>query len=380
MKKLISVLLTLVLVFGLVACGDKADTKDTEEKEEVEEVVEEKEEEADDAKVEEADDESEDEAPAEPAGEDQIYALITKSAGNPYMERMAGGFEEVVEESGHEAIIKHPAEITAEAQISLINELVAQNVSAIAIAANDVDALQTALQAAMDQGIKVVSLDSSVNAASRNTHIQQAGVQQVAQSLVDSVEDLAGGSGDWAILSATSTATNQNAWIDAMQEIMEDDQYSDLNLVEIAYGDDEYQKSVDQTLALINNYPDLKVICAPTTVGLAAAAKVITDEGLAGELILTGLGLPSEMAEFIGDDAATPYMFLWNPVDVGRVSGYSLIEMVNGELTGALGEKFDAPDGNTYEVVDDGADGTEIIVGPPFRFDASNIDEWKEVY
>ena len=51
MKKLISVLLTLVLVFGLVACGDKADTKDTEEKEKVEEVVEEKEEEAEDEKL-----------------------------------------------------------------------------------------------------------------------------------------------------------------------------------------------------------------------------------------------------------------------------------------------------------------------------------------
>ena len=41
-----------------------------------------------------------------------------------------------------------------------------------------------------------------------------------------------------------------------------------------AYGDDEPQKSTDQTQALLSKYPDLKVICAPTTVGIAAAAGV----------------------------------------------------------------------------------------------------------
>ncbi len=77
-------------------------------------------------------------------------------------------------------------------------------------------------------------------------------------------------------LSATSQAANQNAWIDAMKKIMEeDDKYSKLELVEVAYGDDEPQKSTDQTAALLEKYPDLKVICAPTTVGIAAAAKYL---------------------------------------------------------------------------------------------------------
>lgn len=360
MKKILSVLLAVIMLFAIAACG--SNNKEVENSSEKGSKAMNSE--------------------AEEATGDQTYAIITKSSGNPYMERMASGFEEVLKDAGYKAIVKHPAEITAEAQIALINELVAQKVSGIAIAANDPDALQTALNQAMEQGIKVVSLDSAVNPQSRNTHIQQAGVQQVAQSLVDAVFDLTGGSGDWAILSATSTATNQNAWIDAMKKILEDEKYADLNLVEVAYGDDEFQKSVDQTLALINNYPDLKLINAPTTVGLAAAAKVITDEGLQGKVIVTGLGLPSEMAEFMGEgEVATPYMFLWNPIDVGKVSAYTLMEMVNGtELTGAAGESFKAADGNTYEVTDDGAGGTEIIVGPPFKFDASNIEEWKEVY
>lgn len=340
MKKLIALLLTLVMVLGLAACAAKTGGNDT-----------------------------------------QTYAIITKAAGNPYNEREAAGFEEVMKDAGYNAIVKHPAEITAEAQITLINELVAQKVSGIAIAANDFDALETALKAAMDAGIKVVSCDSSCNPASRMTHINQAGVQEVAQCLVDATYDLLGGEGDWAILSATSIATNQNAWIDAMKEILKDEKYAKMNLVEIAYGDDEQQKSVDETKALLQNYPNLKLINAPTTVGIAAAAKVITDEGLQGKVIVTGLGLPSEMAEFMtGDNPTCPYMFLWNPIDVGRSAAYALIEMVNGSLTGATGESFTAKNGTTYTVTDAGDGGTEIIIGPPFEFNGDNIEDWKTVY
>ncbi len=310
----------------------------------------------------------------------QTYAIITKSAGNPYNEREASGFEKVITEAGAKAIVKHPAEITAEAQISLVNELVAQNVAGIAIAGNDADALQTALNAAMTAGIKVVSLDSSVNPQSRMTHINQAGVKEVAQALADAVHDLTGGEGEWAILSATAIATNQNAWINALAEIMKDEKYAKLTLVETAYGDDIYQTSVDETQALLQNYPNLKLIMAPTTVGIAAASKVITDNELQGKVIVTGLGLPSEMAEFMGENPASPYMFLWNPIDVGAVAAYTLLEMVNGTLTGALGESFTASNGLTYTVTDAGDGGTEIIIGPPFRFDTQNIEDWKTVY
>lgn len=311
----------------------------------------------------------------------QTYAIITKSAGNPYNEREASGFEEVIKQAGATAIVKHPAEITAEAQITLINELVAQNVKGIAVAANDFDALETALKGAMAAGIKVVSLDSSVNPASRQTHINQAGVKEVGQALVDAVHDLTGGEGDWAILSATATASNQNAWIEAMKEILKDEKYAKLNLVEVAYGDDIYQTSVDETQALLANFPNLKLICAPTTVGIAAASKVIMDNELAGKVIVTGLGLPSEMAEFMGKgEVACPYMFLWNPIDVGRTAAYALLEMVNGQLTGALGETFTASNGIEYVVTEAGDKGTEIIIGPPFEFNADNIEDWKTVY
>ena len=232
----------------------------------------------------------------------------------------------------------------------------------------------------MDAGIKVSCLDSKTNTDSRQTFVNQAGAQEIGQALMDAVYDISGGEGQWAILSATSQATNQNSWIEAMKEVMKDEKYSKLELVEVTYGDDEPQKSTDQTQALLSKYPNLKVICAPTTVGINAAAKVLQDEK--SSVKLTGLGLPSEMAEYIGDDDAhsCPYMYLWNPIDVGRLGAYTSIALVDGTITGAEGDTFTAGDMGDYEIVVASDGGTEIILGPPYKFDSSNIDEWKDVY
>ena len=307
-------------------------------------------------------------------------ALVTKSAGNAFMELLGSGFKDAVEASGGTAIIKDPASATADAQISEISSLISQGVDSILVAANDENALKAVLKEATDAGIKVLTVDSDVSADSRAVFINQASTELIGQTLLDAVYDIAGGEGQYAILSATSQATNQNAWIEAMKNAAAaDSKYSKLELVEVAYGDDEPQKSTDQTQALLQNYPDLKVICAPTTVGIAAAAKVLQDQK--SSVKLTGLGLPSEMAEYIGDDDAhsCPYMYLWNPIDLGRLAGYTSIALVDGTITGAAGDKFTAGDLGDYTIEEiDGS--TQIILGPPFKFDPSNIDDWKTVY
>ncbi len=308
-------------------------------------------------------------------------AIVPKSAGNPYNEKEVDGFKEIVEAEGYNCIVQYPDAATADAQITVIQNLISQKVDAIMVAGNDTNALQSVLQQAMNAGIKVGNFDSSVNAQSRQVFCNQAGNTEIGTTLMEAVYDLTGGKGQWAILSATSQATNQNAWIDAMKTAMEgDSKYSDLELVEVAYGDDEAQKSTDQTQALLSKYPDLKLIVAPTTVGIMAAAKVLQDKG--SSVKLTGLGLPSEMAAYIGDDDAhsCPYMYLWNPIDLGKLAGYTAIALVNGDITGAVGEKFTAGEMGEYEIVEASDGGTEIILGAPFKFDSSNIDEWKDIY
>lgn len=308
------------------------------------------------------------------------FAIVFKNTGNPYGEKQLQGFKDGIQEQGYEAILRSPELPTAEAQIQIIEQLIAQRVASICIVGNDYDALQPVLTKASKAGIKVFSLDSSVNPASRLTHVNQADSEKIGQTLIKAAYDMTGGKGgEIAILSATSQASNQNIWIDFMKKELAKPQYASLKLVKIAYGDDLRDKSVSETEALLRSYPNLKVIIAPTTVGIAAAAKVITDKNLIGKVFITGLGLPSEMATYI-ENGACPYMFLWNPIDVGYLGAYVATALVNGKITGAVGEKFSAGRLGNYTITKAPDGGTEVLLGPPFKFDKFNIAEWKNVY
>ena len=331
-----------------------------------------------------ADDKSEDtktEAAAGDSAKGKKIALVGKAAGNAFFEIAAKSFQETVEAEGGEVQVVYPETSTADAQIKVLDNLISQDFDAICISANDVNALQAKLEEAMDAGIKVSSFDSAPNKDSREIFVNQAGTKEVAQALMDAVLDISGGEGQFAILSATSQSANQNAWIDAMKTIMEgDDKYSKLELVDVVYGDDEPQKSTDQTAALLQNYKDLKVICAPTTVGIAAAAKYLQDNE--SECKLTGLGLPSEMQEYTGDDAdhSCPYFYLWDMQGLGKLSAYTTIALINGDITGAKDDKFTAGDLGDYTITDADDGGTEVVLGAPLKFDTSNIEEMAKLY
>ncbi len=333
MKKLIAILLALVMICSLVACSKTDDGEVT-------------------------------------------YAIVCKDASNPYMSRMVSGFKEACEKLGVKVIEKSPETATVDGQITIINELIAQGVDGIAIAANDAAALEATIKSARDKGIVVVTMDSDTKGS--QLFVNQAGVEQVAQVLCDSVLDMAGAEGgEFAILSATSTATNQNAWIDAMKEILKDEKYAKLTLVETVYGDDESQKSTDETLNLLSKYPNLKVICCPTTVGILACAQAVQNAG--SSVKVAGLGLPSEMKDYVGDDKVCPYMYLWNPIDVGNCAAYMIKALKDGKV-GAEGTTFKADNNNEYTVMKGDPADQQIIVGPPFKFDGANIGDWASVY
>ncbi|MBQ3053904.1 MAG: substrate-binding domain-containing protein [Clostridia bacterium] len=306
------------------------------------------------------------------------YAFLAKDVQNPYMQKVYEGFKNACTKVGATPLYKGPETATPEKQIEIINQLIAQGVAGIAVAANDKDALMPALKEAMDSGIQVISLDSAVNKDSRMTHIQQADPEKIGRGLISSAYEMVNGNGGIAVLSAASTATNQNLWIEWMKkEINENkDKYKNTPLVKVAYGDDDPTKSTSETQALLQN-SQVKVIIAPTTVGMLAAGKVLQDKK--SNVKLTGLGLPSEMAPFI-EDGTCPWMYLWNPVDIGNLAGYTLDALVKKKITGKNGDKFDAGELGEKTVTEAIDGGTEVLLGDPYKFDKNNIAQWKEVY
>ena len=187
---------------------------------------------------------------------------------------------------------------------------------------------------------------------------------------VDLIADQIGGAGEVAILSASANATNQNAWIELMEEYVASE-YPDITIVETVYGDDDDQTSFDKTAALLQSHPNLKGIISPTTVGIAAAARYVSTSDYKGKVAITGLGTPNQMREYVEDGTVTAFA-LWNPADLGYLAAFASKALIEGEITGEEGDTFEAGELGEYTV---GADGV-VLLGDPFEFNAENIGEF----
>jgi len=304
-------------------------------------------------------------------GSDNLtITFLPKNLGNPYFDTSSTGGKAAVEELGGTFAEVGPAEATPDAQVSYINTATQQGVGALVVSANDPQAICDALNEARDAGVKVVTFDSDTNPDCRDLFINQADAEGIAKVQVDLIAEQIGGAGEIAILSASANATNQNAWIEMMEEYLASD-YPDITLVETVYGDDDDQTSFDKTAALLQTHPELKGIISPTTVGIAAAARYLSTSDYKGTVALTGLGTPNQMRDYVEDGTVTAFA-LWNPEDLGYLSAYAAAALIQGDITGEEGDTFEAGELGEYEV---GADGV-VLLGDPFVFDADNIGDF----
>ncbi len=299
-------------------------------------------------------------------------AFLPKAVNNPYFDVAALGGQEAATELKGQFKQVGPSDATGAAQIPFIQTLTQQNVSAIVVSADDPNAIAPALKQAMAKGIKVVGYDSSPATDARNVFINQADSKGIGEVQIQMIcDEIPGCTGEIAILSATSTATNQNAWIDFMKAALAgNSKYSGLKLVKIAYGNDDPQVSTTEAQGLLQAYPNLKGIISPTTVGISAAAQVLEQTGKAGKVQLTGLGTPNLMRKYVKDGTCKEFA-LWNVKDLGYLAYYTAALIVQGKIKGTAGETFTAGRLGSYTI----DSNTTVLLGPPFVFKADNIDQ-----
>jgi rhamnose transport system substrate-binding protein len=298
-------------------------------------------------------------------------AFLPKQVNNPYFTTSDTGGQKALQTLGesYKEVGTTSATDTA-GQANYVNTLIQQQVNAIVVSAQDQNALCTNLKQAMKDGIAVVSYDADTAADCRQLFVSPSNAEAIGRSEVDTLAAQIGGSGQIAILSAAQTASNQNTWIGYMQDELRT-KYPNIQLVKIAYGNDDAQTSAQQTQGLLASYPNLKGIISPTTVGILAAAQYLDGSSYKGKVHLTGLGTPNTLRKYIKDGTVTAFE-LWDPAKLGALAAYAAVALQSGQITSAQGQTFKAGDLGSFTV---GAGGV-VTLGAPTVFNAANIDQF----
>ncbi len=300
---------------------------------------------------------------------------IGKNTGNPYFDSITGGFEDACKAKGCEFEFVAPATAEATSQIPFIEAQIQRGVNVIGIAPNSPDALNQVLDDARSKGILVLTVNGDLtgNESHRDATILPVNFDIVGRDQVEMVGSLIGYEGEIAILSATTEAPDQNKWIVGMNETLKSDpKYAKMTLVATVYGDDQPEKSTTEMEALLSNYPNLKGVIAPTTVGIAAAAQVVQSRGIADKVAVTGLGLPSEMRDFVKDGTVTAFQ-LWSPYNEGWLAVHFALGLLDGSVKNEVGSTFEVPSLGTITINTNNSINTQAELT---TFNAGNIDDF----
>lgn len=292
--------------------------------------------------------------------------VMPKLIGVDYFDAVQEGAQKAAGELGVDLVFDGPTQGDSSRQAEMLDIWISRKFDVIAVSPNDPDAIAPTLDKARKRGVKVITYDADAAPGSRSYFVNQATNQSIGEGLVEVLAEQTGGRGEFAVITGSMTAANQNAWIDAIKQVIAS-KYPEMKLVDVRPSEVDPELAYRVTRDLLKAYPDLKGVWAITSMALPQAARAVKDAGKSGQVAVTGLAVPSAMKPYVADGTVKQFL-LWNPKDLGYLTVYAAQALLDKE---PLPEKLKAGLLGDIQV-----SGTEVLLGPPIRFDKENIDQF----
>jgi len=302
--------------------------------------------------------------PAPPAPRLTI-AVTPKTITDPYFVTCKEGAAEAARELGVNLLWDGPEYADPASQNEIVDGWITKGVDVIAAALVNPKAISSVLRKAQQHGITVVTWDSDAEPDARDFFVNQATAQGIGSTLADEGSRLAGGAGEYAIITASLTDTNQNEWIKAIEARMKA-AHPAMVLATIHPCDGQRDKAMTEARNVVRAYPGVKVliaICSPAVPGAAEALKQENNR----RVRLTGLSTPNLCRSYV-HDGWVQSIVLWNTRDLGYLTIYAAKAVRDGQLKHG-DTRFAAGRLGTLKV-----EGDQILLGRPFIFNNGNID------
>ena len=331
MKKFIALLLVLVMVIGLVACGNKAEA---------------------------------------PKDDKLTIAFVPKVIGQAWWDYVGEGVKEwAAEHPDYEVIYKGPAEVDAAAQVQIMTDLVNQGVDVLCFSANDPNACEEICKQAMEKGIIVISTESATM-TNINYDVEAFTDAGLGAFLMDELAKMMGEEGEYITMVGSMTMESHNNWADAAVAQAEA-KYPNLKLVDDKRVSSESDSEVAYNLTkqMIQKYPNLKGILGTSSFDAPGAARAIEELGLTGKVFAISVAMPSETKDFL-KSGILQAVGLWDPAVTAKVMLNLAVEMYNGTEIKA-GMDLGMPG---YEAVE--INGKVIVGDGALAITAENVDNF----
>jgi rhamnose transport system permease protein len=305
--------------------------------------------------------------PSSGKGAHHIIAMMPKAKGDPYFISTHEGADSAARELGVDLIWDGPTELDPAKQNEVVEAWITRGVDVIAVSVENKVAISTVLRKARAKGIKVLTWDADAEQDARDFLVNQATPQGIGYTLADQAAQIMHESGEFAIITASLSAANQNEWIKYIRERLAS-KYPKMQLVAIQPSDGDRDRAFTETQTVLKVHPKVKVIMGIAAPAVPGAAEAVQQSGRT-DVKVTGLSLPNMCRAYI-KSGVIESIVLWNTRDLG----YLTVEAANALASGTLKQgdsTVDAGRLGKISVVKD-----EIRLGAPYVFNKQNIDQF----
>lgn len=292
-------------------------------------------------------------------------AVMPKAKGDPYFISARAGAEEAAKELGVNLIWDGPTSVDASLQNELAENWITRGVNAMVVAVSNKGSISTVLRKARAHGIPVMTWDSDAEPDARDYFLNQATPQGIANALTDEAARLLPHGGDFAIVTGPLSAENQNEWIEDIKARVAS-AHPQLHLATVQPSDDDRDKAFSATQVILTAYPRVRLVIAISAPAVPGVAEAVQQAGRKDVKVI-GTSLPSICKPYI-HSGVVQAIYLWNTRDLGYLTVYAATLKAEGKIPAGATTVRVGRLGNLR------VQGSEIILGKPFRIDRSNVD------
>jgi len=251
------------------------------------------------------------------AADKPTIVTVVKVTGENWFTRMNEGVDAYGKDNANVSASQvGPAKADAAQQTRIIEDLVAKNVSAIAVVPMDPSALEGVLRRASQRGIKVITHegDSLVNT---DVDIEAFDNKAFGARINEKLAECMGKSGKWPSFVGSLGSLTHNQWVDAGAENAK--QYPDMELVaEKNESFNDANRAYEKAKEILRKYPDIKGFQGSSAIDVIGIGRAVEEAGLQDKTCVFGLGLPKDTGPYL-ESGAVDQIFFWDPKDAGYV-------------------------------------------------------------
>lgn len=251
-----------------------------------------------------------------PADDDMVMVTVVKAKTIPWFQRMAVGIEEFAEETGIDARDEGADDVSPEKQVQIVQDLIAQNPTAITVVPNSPEALANVLGQAREQGIIVVSHEAT---GMENVDIDIEAFDNISygSEIMENLAECMGEEGDYVQFVGGLTAKTHMEWVGAAYDTQQEN-YPNMTRVETPIeSTDNQETAYERAKEILAKHPDIKGFQGSAGNDVPGIARAVQEAGLEDSVCVMGTSIPSVANKYL-EDGSIDKIFFWDPALAGK--------------------------------------------------------------